>query len=477
MTEGGEQRSVRAIRAAVMLGCVVLIVGLNWISSRTTPREKLPPPTLLSEDLSYRLSIALKQTGFGSAQTGYPLMPVGPGGLEAQALDGYETVARQFPHDAASRLRLGIINAKKGYVKYARRYLSDARELDPDRRPLFDLLLVLYSPETPPSEQLMSARSALDTAPAWIRDMVLPDLYEKAGDKKSAEAARRAEHERNKRFLVAVALLSVATVVIFFAGMTVLILWAVVHVVTPPATRPTSMVLPRWSLLDFLEAFALWLFVSTVFAVAAGTVTGGGLNALDSSRAKVALLLCAYIIPAATVLALLRKRAAERNMPLSQAFGWSARPGAKLALIGLAGYAAAVPLTVAAALVSRSIVPVDPFSTNPAIPVVVQADSLGLRLILLGLLAVVAPFVEETVFRGVGYSAFRARWGVRWGIILSAAVFALMHHNLPTFLPLLALGAVFAYLYETTGSVVPSIVAHACQNAFTALAFWLIASL
>ncbi len=460
-----------------MLGFVVLIMGLNWISSRATPREKLSPPTLLSEDLSYRLCIALRQAGFGSAHPGYPLAPVGPGGLEAQALNGYEAVAQQFPQDTESRLRLGIINAKKGYLKYARKYLTDARELDSTHRPLYDLLLLLYSPETPPPKQLLSARSALDSAPAWIRDMVLPDLYEKAGDKKSAEAARQAVRERNKRFLVILALLSVATVVIFLAGMTVLILWAVVGMVRQPSMRTASPGLRRWSLLDFLEAFALWLFVSAVLAVAVSAITGGGVNALASPRAKVVLLLCAYIIPAMTVLVLLYRRAAERNMLPSQAFGWSARPGAKLVLIGLAGYAAAVPLTVVAALVSRSIVPADPFSTNPAIPVVVEADSLSLRLILLGLLAVAAPFVEETVFRGVGYSAFKARWGVKWGIILSAAVFALMHHNLPTFLPLFALGAVFAYLYEVTGSIVPSMVAHACQNTFTAIAFWLIASL
>ena len=81
--------------------------------------------------------------------------------------------------------------------------------------------------------------------------------------------------------------------------------------------------------------------------------------------------------------------------------------------------------------------------------------------------AVMAPLVEETLFRGVLYPALRERWGVWGGIALSSAIFAILHPNMPAgFLPLFVLGAGMAILYERNRSLLPAMVLHAINNGF-----------
>lgn len=79
--------------------------------------------------------------------------------------------------------------------------------------------------------------------------------------------------------------------------------------------------------------------------------------------------------------------------------------------------------------------------------------------------AVLAPIVEETMFRGLLYSALRRRFGVGGAAALSAAVFAAVHPTLPGgFLPIWCLGVALALVYERRGSLLPGMVLHGIHN-------------
>jgi len=79
-------------------------------------------------------------------------------------------------------------------------------------------------------------------------------------------------------------------------------------------------------------------------------------------------------------------------------------------------------------------------------------------------IAVVAPFVEELTFRGVGYSLL-IRFG-RWGAILLVGVsFALAHGLVQAFPFLAAFGAALAYLRSRVDSVYPGMIVHGLFNA------------
>ena len=96
-------------------------------------------------------------------------------------------------------------------------------------------------------------------------------------------------------------------------------------------------------------------------------------------------------------------------------------------------------------------------------------------LICMGLFsALLGPVIEEIFFRGFAYQALRKRFGIFSGIALSAVFFAYVHANLASFFPIFFLGMLLAYMYEKTGSLVPSMAVHIIHNSVT-LAFLLLA--
>lgn len=78
---------------------------------------------------------------------------------------------------------------------------------------------------------------------------------------------------------------------------------------------------------------------------------------------------------------------------------------------------------------------------------------------------VLAPFVEEVTFRGVGFSLAAGRFGIEPAVVGTAVLWGLAH-GLVEALPLLvAFGIGLAWLRERQESVVPGMVLHASFNA------------
>jgi membrane protease YdiL (CAAX protease family) len=86
---------------------------------------------------------------------------------------------------------------------------------------------------------------------------------------------------------------------------------------------------------------------------------------------------------------------------------------------------------------------------------------------------VIAPLVEEALFRGILYPAIKQRGFPRLALWGSSALFATVHFNMATFLPLLIFALLLVYLYETFQNLLVPIVAHSFFNAvnFFALLF------
>ena len=80
-------------------------------------------------------------------------------------------------------------------------------------------------------------------------------------------------------------------------------------------------------------------------------------------------------------------------------------------------------------------------------------------------LVVVTPVVEEVFFRGFVFSGLISRLGVGRAMVVSAVVFSFFHLAVGVFIPIFVTGLLLAWLYHRTGSLWPSIVAHAGQNA------------
>jgi membrane protease YdiL (CAAX protease family) len=84
--------------------------------------------------------------------------------------------------------------------------------------------------------------------------------------------------------------------------------------------------------------------------------------------------------------------------------------------------------------------------------------------------ALVAPFVEELAFRGVGYRLLIERVS-RWAtIVLVGVAFGLAHGLVEGLLVLVPFGSALAYLRDRTDSTLPGMAVHATFNALALIA-------
>lgn len=87
--------------------------------------------------------------------------------------------------------------------------------------------------------------------------------------------------------------------------------------------------------------------------------------------------------------------------------------------------------------------------------------------VLLTFILVLAPLGEEVLFRGFLYVYLKNRLPRKAALILTALLFAFLHFNWPTFLPLFFFGLLLGIAYEFTGSLLLSIAIHCWFNSFT----------
>lgn len=176
----------------------------------------------------------------------------------------------------------------------------------------------------------------------------------------------------------------------------------------------------------------------------------------------------------ATVLVLLlRRRLMTRTECHPSSGAWSA-------LGGVAGLLVAWPIVQWAAVigneVGRTLMNVSaPALAHESLRALENAGWSWDAVVIVVIAVVIAPFVEEVLYRGVIQQTLRAG-GLRRraAIVVTAALFALMHlgdgaikaDSAWTAVPaLFALGLLFGVLYERTGRLSAPIAAHALFNA------------
>lgn len=100
-------------------------------------------------------------------------------------------------------------------------------------------------------------------------------------------------------------------------------------------------------------------------------------------------------------------------------------------------------------------------TTSGAIYDITQNVPMWLGVLIIGCLPGV---VEETLYRGILYSAFRKR-SILTGVVVSALCFGLMHMNFNQVMYAIYLGVMFAFIVEATGSLVSTMILHMLFNA------------
>lgn len=108
---------------------------------------------------------------------------------------------------------------------------------------------------------------------------------------------------------------------------------------------------------------------------------------------------------------------------------------------------------------------IDEFPIQPIVELLAQDISIT-QFLLLGLLAIVlAPITEEILFRGCLYRFLKGKFPLLLAQLSTAFLFALVHNNLNSFLPLVLIGFVLVRIYESSGSIRQAMFFHAFFNA------------
>lgn len=203
----------------------------------------------------------------------------------------------------------------------------------------------------------------------------------------------------------------------------------------------------------FLEGFAIYL----VLYIALGTVLRF-FAPVSLQWTWVALL----ILPVVWMWTVLRGTTAEQRR---QAFGWHRGRGVfREIAAGFGGYVAGLVIVAVGVLLTVLLIRIT--GARSSSPIVQELNGGPWHIVALYAIACIfAPFMEETMFRGILFHHLRQRW--RW--IGSAAVvsliFAALHPQGWVAVPALtAIAMVLAALREWRDSLIAPMTAHACSN-------------
>jgi membrane protease YdiL (CAAX protease family) len=155
----------------------------------------------------------------------------------------------------------------------------------------------------------------------------------------------------------------------------------------------------------------------------------------------------------------------EHGMGWAEAFGFKREPGWA---VGLGICVAIIALPVCWWLQSVSVQALMRLGFNvdeqDAVRLLRLADALWKQVLMGGFAILLAPVAEELFFRGVLYPLLKqtvSRHLALWG---TALLFALVHQNPASALPLLVLAVILALLYEWTDNLLACIVVHSFFN-------------
>lgn len=312
--------------------------------------------------------------------------------------------------------------------------------------------------QPPPAAQLAELLNALEMPSPIARRFAEIALYQLAGDSARASEIRQSLVSHVLLSAIVLGVLLLAMGILGLAGVGLLIWYAVSRPKLP--TRPAPGESPfvydplLWALVIFLMVM---LYLPTV-RWWLGNVEGVEL-----------LYLVAVLLPLVFLYSLRHSPDALGNLRWFEG-RWSKQIGA-----GFVGFAMYLPVLVGLVWIVSQLMPALPAEqVNPIGERIGEAMSRWEWMWLFVQAAVLAPIVEEFVFRGVLFKVLWQRTGRVWlSAFVSGYLFAVIHPQfLGGILPLTVFGIVAAMLYAHTRSLLPSIVLHALNNGGLMVMLW-----
>ena len=179
---------------------------------------------------------------------------------------------------------------------------------------------------------------------------------------------------------------------------------------------------------------------------------------------KLIILMTCHQLGMTTIIWLLLK---NQRLSLQEAFGLQIKEGSSLIPSAISTTIAALIGGWILSFLSAEVIQyLTGEESNPQTVVhyLKQPQSTSQLATLLFIIVIVAPTVEELVFRGFLYSAISQYWGRTTGIVLSSFLFGIMHSNWQSLAGLILFAVLLTILYERHKNILAPILAHSLFN-------------
>ncbi len=309
----------------------------------------------------------------------------------------------------------------------------------------------------------------------WFEAIALQRLYSLQQRADALNALNQDQNQVAISALIRLAIVGGIPVVGIVLGLGILLGWVIWWLRTKPA-----MIAPQWSI--------PWTWVEIQ-----GVMTGWFLGFLLLGILVPQIYIAALNISPANLtywqqaIALLLNYGSGALMGLSLIY-WAVRSYRPLPadlfrikwldpwpLWSLAGYLAAMPLVLIASAITQWLLS-QGGGGNPLLPLILDSQGWGPRVIFFVVVSVCAPLFEETLFRGFLLPSLN-RYLPLWGsLLLSSVVFAIAHLNFSDLLPLTVLGLVLGGIYSQTRNLLAPMLLHSFWNAGSLVALLILGS-
>src|SRR6202167_2726438 len=254
--------------------------------------------------------------------------------------------------------------------------------------------------------------------------------------------------------------------------------------ITPGYLGPIDPILPEdlrvpwgWGGLVLLVAVAIsGTFVVSLLLIKGFTIAGVSFRQLQNipGNRNLFLILNQALLSLVLLAYLATQMRHSFHVPFWRTVGWrplqtgqTPRAAAYMGLI-FSGCLLAILVTVSSAA----------FKSNTKIPIEQFFQDRRSALLLMSLGVLLAPVLEETIFRGYLYPVIARSFGVNAGIVVTGTLFGLLHASdlwggWVQIALLVGVGIVFTYARAVAGTVLASYLLHVSYNFFVSFAFLL----
>jgi membrane protease YdiL (CAAX protease family) len=218
-----------------------------------------------------------------------------------------------------------------------------------------------------------------------------------------------------------------------------------------------------WGIRDVIRATLIIVFFAYVLAIAENFIFRAYHIYIETNSL---MMLNTFIIDMVAAIAVFYF-AMVKNKEKLCALGIRSRFFLKGVFTGITAYIMILPFLLAVLLLSIIVLNFLGYKPppQPVFEAFMEEKRINMLFFLVIFVSIVGPVIEEIFFRGFMYGAIKKRFGIITAVLLSASLFSLLHANVVGFLPIMILGALLAYLYETTGSLASSMTVHIIHNS------------